>query len=188
MILELACASVRSATLPGSPSSFVQPRRKRASVCEPIPVSRSSIWTRVFWIARPITGCPSSRSTSATGFKTLLLPAPAMPWIAIVRSFDVRISSAAANCPSLSRNPCPVAAAAWTDAAAFCGSIAGELLPFPAATSDKIRCSVTTASRDASQPLCSPLPEIRSPERTKALVRFSTSAIVAGSPKSSAAL
>ena len=103
--LRADCASERCTRFAGSSSSFFQPPRKRASVCEPIPVSRSSIWTRVFWIASPTTCRPSSRRTCATGAKTLLLPAPAMPWIATVRSCEVRISRAADSWPSLRRNP-----------------------------------------------------------------------------------
>jgi hypothetical protein len=50
-----------------------------ATVIEGMPVSRSSICKSVFWTASPSTARPSSRAMSATGFRTVLLPAPATP-------------------------------------------------------------------------------------------------------------
>ncbi len=98
-------ASPSREAFPGSCRSLPHWARKRAMVIERMPVSRSSIWTSVFCTASPSTCLPSSRSSWATGFITLLLPAPAMPWIATIRSRDESTRLAAFSCPSLSEIP-----------------------------------------------------------------------------------
>ena len=45
--------------------------------------------TSVFCTAKPSTVLPSFRRMSATGFRTVLLPAPATPWIATMRLFEL---------------------------------------------------------------------------------------------------
>ena len=55
--------------------------------------------------ASPMISLPSSPRICATGFKTLLLPAPATPWMAIVRWVDDRIRRAAVSWPALRSIP-----------------------------------------------------------------------------------
>ena len=93
-------ADARAALSPPS-SSAAWRFRNRATVIEGIPVSRSSICTSVFWTASPSTDLPSSRKMSATGWSTVLLPAPATPWMATMRLLEPRRSLPAASCPWL---------------------------------------------------------------------------------------
>src|SRR3546814_5607419 len=81
-----------------------------------------------------------------------------------------------------------MAATALTRAPASLLPRRGATASLPASTAARMRCSLASASREVSQPLCSPDPGTSSPERTNELTRCSMAPMVVGRPKSSADL
>ena len=153
MVSERAPSSTSNGAFPGSCKSLPHCARKRAMVIERMPVSRSSIWTSVFCTASPSTCLPSSRSSWATGFITLLLPAPAMPWIATISSRERR--ACRILLPFVERNSVVDRGNCLNRSAASGRSRMGNTAPRPWSTFAIMVLSRSSASWLASQPLCS---------------------------------
>src|SRR3546814_18544819 len=78
-----------------------------------------------------------------------------------------------------------MAATALTRAPASLLPRRGATASLPDSTAARMRCSLASASREVSQPLCSPDPGTSSPERTNELTRCSLAPLVVGRPNSS---